>query len=412
MSIKVSVHKPRDRRNYQLIWNDPETGKQVRRSAETPRRGEAELAAVRLAKKLNEGVEADSRTWAGFRALYERDHLASLKPSTRREWRSVEGKFSRLIDPHRITDVTTPKLMRYATLLREEGLSEDTIDKHLRMIRAALGTAANLQLIAAPPRVIRPKRAKGKRKMKGRPLRLEEFERMLDATEEQCGAEQAASWKHLLEGLWLSGFRLAEALDFWWDDPSKLMPWDLSAKRPTMIIHADLEKGGKDRPCFPLTPDFAEFLRRTPERKRTGPVFAPLLQRGGRPTRSDRTVGKRITAIGEAAGVIVAQTRTPKKARADGEKSDTLKTKFASAHDLRRTFGSRWALRLKPAVLQQLMRHESIETTMGYYVELDSEDLADAIWAGYESSRGGRPNEQFHEHTTESDTLKEEPELS
>ncbi len=241
--------------------------------------------------------------------------------------------------------------------------------------------------------------------MKGRPLRLEEFERMLAAVESQVGKDQAPSWKHLLEGLWFSGFRLAEALDFYWDDSSKLMPWDLSAKRPTMVIHGELEKGGKDRPYFPLTPDFAEFLRRTPEAERTGPVFAPLLRRGGRSTRSDRTIGKRLTAIGRAAGVIVSQSRNP-------EKSDTLKTKFASAHDLRRTFGSRWAIRLKPAVLQQLMRHESIETTMGYYVELDSEDLADAIWNGYEQSRRDKPNEHFCEQSPESDTLKQQSELS
>ena len=37
--------------------------------------------------------------------------------------------------------------------------------------------------------------------------------------------------------------------------------------------------------------------------------------------------------------------------------------KTASAHDLRRAFGERWAARLMPAQLMELMRHETIETT-------------------------------------------------
>jgi integrase len=61
--------------------------------------------------------------------------------------------------------------------------------------------------------------------------------------------------------------------------------------------------------------------------------------------------------------------------------------KFASAHDLRRSFGTRWAARVKPATLQLLMRHKSIETTMKYYVCQDSDDVADELWASYESLR-------------------------
>ena len=54
--------------------------------------------------------------------------------------------------------------------------------------------------------------------------------------------------------------------------------------------------------------------------------------------------------------------------------------KYASAHDLRRAFGTRWASRVKPAVLQKLMRHASINTTMAYYVDLDADELGDELW--------------------------------
>jgi integrase len=74
-----------------------------------------------------------------------------------------------------------------------------------------------------------------------------------------------------------------------------------------------------------------------------------------------------------------------------GELADVLvnegERKYARAHDLRRSFGTRWASRVKPATLQLLMRHKSIETTMKYYVCQDSDDVADELWAEYEAAQ-------------------------
>jgi integrase len=78
-------------------------------------------------------------------------------------------------------------------------------------------------------------------------------------------------------------------------------------------------------------------------------------------------VGEIIVKLGKKAGVVV-------------NKADD---KFASAHDLHRAFGTRWAKRVMPAVLRRLMRHASIGTTMGYYGNLDSADMADQLWTGW-----------------------------
>lgn len=40
---------------------------------------------------------------------------------------------------------------------------------------------------------------------------------------------------------------------------------------------------------------------------------------------------------------------------------------FATTKTFRKTFAIRWAQKLMPAELQKLMRHESIETTLKYY---------------------------------------------
>ena len=68
-----------------------------------------------------------------------------------------------------------------------------------------------------------------------------------------------------------------------------------------------------------------------------------------------------IVRIGKKAHVVVDQ----KPPRKDG---DEPRIKFASAHDLRRTFGERWAERVDAQVLMELMRHEDISTTLRFYV--------------------------------------------
>ena len=67
----------------------------------------------------------------------------------------------------------------------------------------------------------------------------------------------------------------------------------------------------------------------------------------------------------------------------------TSRIKYASAHDLRRSFGTRWAKRFMPAVLQTLMRHESISTTMTFYVDLDTDSRAEELWKSHENVQEG-----------------------
>jgi integrase len=63
-----------------------------------------------------------------------------------------------------------------------------------------------------------------------------------------------------------------------------------------------------------------------------------------------------VSKIGKTAGVrLLVDPKNPQR------------MKVASAHDLRRAFGGRWAARVMPAVLKELMRHKSIETTIRYH---------------------------------------------
>jgi integrase len=148
---------------------------------------------------------------------------------------------------------------------------------------------------------------------------------------------------------------------------------DLDGRRPCFRIRAEAQKSGRDE-VLPMTPDFAVFLMDTPPAERSGKVF-PLTWKTGRVLRNQPCIGVIVSLFGRKAGVVVN--------KAEG--------KFASAHDFRRSFGTRWAKRVKPLVLKRLMRHASIGTTERYYVDLDSDEVADELWANYAPTDGNTP---------------------
>jgi integrase len=213
--------------------------------------------------------------------------------------------------------------------------------------------------------------------MKGRPITAEEFERMLAAVPAVVGEEAAPQWARYLRGLWVSGLRLTESLELWWDRPDRLYPVFPKKGRPMLHVPGELEKGNSDR-LLPIAPEFALFLAETPEPERAGPVFKLTGRRRGRPERPHpHRVSEIVSEIGAKAGVRVYV-----------DPKDPEKVKYASAHDLRRAFGERWAARLMPAQLMELMRHESIETTLRFYVGTDAQRTADAAWAAFDRAGG------------------------
>jgi integrase len=362
-------------------------------------RVEAERVAAKWEAELREGRYHDpSRiTWEEFRRRYEDEVLSGLKDTTFLKVAGVFNAIERILNPQHLRDVTSDRLSYFLAQQREAGLAESTIAGNRAHLRAAFQWAVTVKLLLTGPMIQRLKRAKSSTTMKGRPITREEFERMLDKVEYVVGSEAAPSWLHYLEGLWFSGLRLEESLELFWDREDRLCV-DLSGKHPMLRIPAELEKGHQDR-VLPMAPEFANFLERTPHAERSGRVFKLKARRllGERLTK-DR-VSRVVTAIGKAAMV---------KVRADSPKGTgrTVKIKYASAHDLRRSFGERWAMKVMPQVLMVLMRHESIETTMKFYVGRNAQTTAQVLWdahaqkpTGNTSSRdevdGGRNHRNF-----------------
>ncbi len=380
--LTVSIVEFGDRKHYQMQYRDPISGRKKTKSSGIERitghkkeRDDALKVAAKWEAELREGRyhSPGKITWQGFRERYSAEKLSGLAEST--GWRA-DGIFDALeksINPQRLTDITADRLSHHFAQLRASGLAENTIAAHACYLKAAMRWAADLGLIHKAPKITKPHRAT--QTMKGRPITGEEFDRLLAKVPSVVGDKAAPHWTHLLNGLWLSGLRLAEAHQLGWEDRHGLHV-DLVGEFPMLRIPAEMEKGNKYRQ-LPITPDFAALLLATPEAERTGHVFNPLSSRGWRVTKHQ--MGVIICAIGKAAGVKVNETT----------KLGKPMVKYASAHDLRRSFGERWASRLMPQVLKELMRHESIETTLNFYVGRNAQTTARAIWSQYGPAASG-----------------------
>ena len=402
--INVWVVRYPDRPAFQLQWVDQLTGRRktkssgVRDTGLARDRKEAEAKARELEEQLRGGGSAipSDLTWEAFCDRYDAEHAAGLAPKTRKKITLVADCVTANMNPRRLHDVTEERLSRFVATLRKKNLSESTIKSYLGQLRAALRWGVSQKLLPvcpAMPVIRRAKKAGSASPMKGRPITGEEFDRMIAATPKVVGEKDAPAWQHYLRGLWVSGLRLAESLELYWDREDRLHPIlpRPGTGRPVLRVLAELEKGHSDR-LLPIAPEFAVFLLETPEGRRTGRVFDLPRQRERDGDIRAEWVGKKISDIGEKAGV---------KVRTDP--SDQEKVKYASAHDLRRSFGDRWAQRIMPAELQQLMRHESIETTLRYYVGANAERTADSCWqkipgadAEYAAAFGGGEHNGSH----------------
>lgn len=347
---------------FQLSRN----GKWIERSTGKKRRREAETVARRIVAAAEIASDRELVGWAAFRARYEAEHLSGASPNTRDIWRTSANRLGELCRPETISEINADMLSRFAVRLREAGLSEASIKTYRAHIMAALDWAVTVDILEKTPSPPKLPRVPRGTKSRGRPLTREEAERIALSLPGVVGTEHAKRWAWNLEGLWRSGMRIRETLSLFWE-PQYGKHWidELDGKRPRIMIGAESEKGFRDR-VIPMAPEFCAMLRAVDPSRRRGPVFRYPVARGF--TESEFTIGRRISRAGRSATVVVNTTR-------DGT------AKYASAHDFRRSFGARWARRVMPIVLKELMRHESIETTMQFYVGINADETADALWA-------------------------------
>lgn len=369
--INVYLTKRNNSKNYQMRWIDPDTDREKWQSTKTNIKRDAERIKNQTEKELNEGTyyKIVKTTWSDFRERYETEVVPGMAKGTAGMISITFNHVERAIKPKTLKQIDGNALSKFVKALRKRGLKEITIKDYLAHLKSSLNWARSVDLINVVPMFPKLKRARAEKAMKGRPITLEEFERMLDAVPKVVKMPNATkekrtevinSWQFYLRGLWLSGLRLTESLELYWDREDKLS-LDFSGKYPMMRIRAESEKGNKDR-LLPIVPEFAEFLKAIPKEQRTGPVFDPLPERSNGKRMTALSISKKVAKFGKKANVSVSD--------------DT----YASAHDLRRSFGERWSVDVMPQTLMELMRHESMETTLKFYVGRNAEKTADTLY--------------------------------
>lgn len=401
--IEVTIFRRNRSKVWQMQYRDPVSGRKMQRSTGKTKRTDAIKAAGRWQAEVRQGKASHGgmMAWADFREKYEREKASGLADRTQDKINQVLNLVETILNPRRLRDMDRAAINQFETKLRNDrGQSDTSIKSTLAHLRAALNWAVENELLGTCPRFPKIHRAKSSKVMRGRPISGEEFERVLAAlpqviTKPNLGRSRKPSgpdhdripaWEFLLRGLWCSGLRISEALSLHWTD-EQFLTVDMTMRHPMLRIPAEREKGHKDR-LLPMAPEFAELLLDVPERRRVGFVFDPRPQRPEAGRLSAQQVTRKISEAGRAANVVVDR------------KGD--KVKYATAHDLRRSFGERWASRVMPQVLMELMRHETIDTTLKFYVGRNAMKTAGVLWevhqnqadSGLGGTLGGTPRQE------------------
>jgi len=373
---KVRIARPGGRR-FQLRYRDPETKKEVRISIKSRDESEAESEKKKLEAKLllnqdpkpKKKLTGPNMPWDDFREEYSR-----LKVATFRSEKSKAAAEIRLdvcesiVRPRKLNDMAQPETLSLlqAELLAGTGSKQKrrraakTVESYMRALKAALNWGHKMKWLPEPCR-FEMIECDDDETAKGRPLTSEEFQAMLAACDVVCGSA-APSWKFLLRGLWESGLRLGEAMNVRWEGDTYIVPLRTKKGGYLLRIPGRMQKNRKTQEV-PTTPLLGALLDEVPDDQRTGWVFNPAPLRSWNRRLTPEQAGRIISEIGEKAGVIVSDSG-----------------KFASAHDLRRSFGQRMAdAGIPTRDLQAIMRHASITTTEKYYLRHRAADQAERI---------------------------------
>ena len=186
---------------------------------------------------------------------------------------------------------------------------------------------------------------------------MESFERILARAE-----GDAQMQAYLLCG-WLAGLRLSEAYELEWEETEEAPFVDLARDR--IVLPAKVVKGKSDQ-WVPLDSVLRESLLALPRHSKK--VFRFISQRTKRPV-DVYSMSDRVIRLAKKAGVRLTM------------------------HTLRKGFGCRYAGKVPAQVLQKLMRHRNIRTTMDYYANVDDAVMAAVLGPQRNSLRNTRPAE-------------------
>jgi integrase len=264
-----------------------------------------------------------------------------------------------LCHPQGLRGINERTLSAFASGMRKrktrggrEGMAPSSMAVHLEFLHTALSWAVKQKLLPHVPQFpfVRVPRKDPQ------PVAEEAFERLL------AKAPDATMRAYLLCG-WRVGLRLEEAYLLEWE-PADAAPWvDLANDR--IVLPGELVKGVRDQ-WVPLDPELRAALLALPrDGKRVFRFTDTRKGKGGEI--AAKGVSDRVARLAKLAGVRL-----------------TMKS-------LRRGFGCRYAAKVPAQVLQKLMRHSRIKTTMDYYANVDEAAMDAVLGSRRNTSRNTDP---------------------
>ena len=356
-----------------------------RRPSRLPKEAERVLGEFRADLLNGRHREAANGTCEAFRRKYESEVLSGLAQKTVKKADVVLDPVERLLKPKKLSDWTASRISRFIAELRDGKRSESTIAGYLAHLRAALSWAVG----GAPARRAEAREAEagqGPKEVEGPGTDRGGVRE--DPGDGSGGVRRASNRLLAAPGRRPLVVRPAARGVFGTVVGPRRQAPNRPAGRASAPPHPCGTGEGAPGSTTPHRPGVRRVLAEDSPQERTGRIFKPMAERGRGERLTTNRVTKLIAAVGEKAGVVVhVEARSGKK-------------KYASAQDFRRAFGDRWALRVMPPVLMQLMRHESIDTTMRSYVGRSAQATAEVVWEAYE--RAGEQSKKQKPQESES----------
>ena len=215
---KVRLAKP-GKRPWQVRYDCPIEKRQVRISTGTHDEAEAIRHKKDIEAKLRLGMEVKPRqrsaagphmSWEDFRLRYSELQVSSQREKSRAETETRLDIAERIVKPRRLSDMVSSEALHELQAKLLAGVasrynpprkrSPHTVKSYMASVLAALNWAEFMEWLPAVPKIRKVKVSRLKH-MKGRPITVEEFDRMLMATPDIVGEVAAKSWEHVLYGL-------------------------------------------------------------------------------------------------------------------------------------------------------------------------------------------------------------------
>ena len=360
----VKLRKITGRDNWQAYYKHPRTGKQITRSTGTTRRRDAERFAGKWQAELSESDFRERRefSWEDGVTEYE-SHLRTIGETTARDYRLWLTRFEKIVQPTTLNEISNADVEKFKLTIART-MRKVSVNTALTAVKAFLKYCERTDMIDKVPHFQKFKNAS---KSKGRPLSLAEFQQMIEAVP-HVRPEDSDKWQRALTAFVLTGLRLTEGIKLSWDADAQIRLVLQGGEGFIQFVHG--AQKAKRAEIVPLIPAAVAFFSQWPAEQRSGSVLELFAQHASSRIFAD---------IGKQAAVIVDQSTG----------------KYASCHDLRRTF-AQWLVSagVSPYDLGVLMRHKDIATTMKYY----SSHNASATGARVASLLGAPKSETFVKH--------------